>query len=492
MSQTDLAGGHRRIAVAAAERSGPLAWSQQEWISGLPPFDDSLHEDNFLALLPVGGLSPDAVRAAVGDVLERHQNLRSRVPAGPVATGVQLVDSARSRLDEVMVAAAPGDVRAHRDVSRTCFAMAAEWPVKVLMYLEQMRVTDLLLVVDHWAADGWAFKVVCQDLAAALRARSCGQAWTGGAPVEQPVDVALWESATPAGMRQRDRVLEYWRGRLEPLARLLAGGSPRLGVPAPPPPRMYGGPPLRLIASWEGGGRDGRPALFRACRIDSARALGAARRIARRLRIPVSAVFLAAYGAMICAAEQAPSVAVAMLFGNRLTAASKRSVRNAIMRVPIVLPSTASAAFDEAVRTAAAQQFAAHKIAHADPVAVNALTNELFGPLDRTSLVSAKFNYMKASAVGADVPRAGTGRFPDGAPARFDTPRRQGPEYMLIVQESADRAELELRWNDRSGWGPHAEAMLRYLETCLVLGALDASPPSSLEERVDLSRFTQQ
>jgi hypothetical protein len=113
--------------------------------------------------------------------------------------------------------------------------------------------------------------------------------------------------------------------------------------------------------------------------------------------------------------------------------------------------------------------------------------------LDRTSLVSAKFNYMTASAVGADVLRAGTGRCsPDGAPARFDTPRRQGPEYMLIVQESADRVELELRWNDRSGWGPHAEAMLRYLEAYLVLGALDAGLPSGLEEPVDLSRFAQE
>lgn len=467
------------------ERSGPLAWSQQEWISGLPPFDDSLYEDNFFALLPIGGLPPDTVRAAVGDVLERHENLRSRVPVGPADTGTQLVDPARSRLDQVVGTAAAGDARVHRDIMRTCFAMAEQWPVRVLLRQEQKRVTEVLLVVDHWAADAWGFKVVCQDLASALRARARGQAWTDGAPVEQPVDLALWESATAEGARQRDRVLEYWRGRLEPLARLLMGASPRLGVSAPPLARMHGTPSVHPPST------AAEPELFRGCRIGSDRVLDAARRTARRLRIPVSAVFLAAFGAMICAAEEAPSVAVSMLSGNRPTAASRRSVRNAIMRVPIVVPSAGSVAFDEAVRAAAAQQFAAHRIARADPVAVNALTKELFGPLDRTSLVSAKFNYITGQALGPDV--LGGGGAPssrDRPAAHFDKPRRQGPEYMLVVQECGERAELTLRWNDRSGWGPQAEAMLGYIEAYIVLGALGAGLPSSLEKAIETPRHS--
>jgi hypothetical protein len=487
------------------ERRAGLTWSQREWISGLPPDDASLYEDNMVALLPAGGLSADAVRAAVGDLLARHENLRTRIPTGPAATGTQLVEPVAARLDEVLVTAGPGDARAHRSASRTCFAMADQWPVLVLVGQDGGRVADLLLVVDHGAADAWGFRVAGQDLAAALRARSRDRPWTGDEPAEQSADLAGWE-AGPDGVRQRDLATGYWRDQLAPLARRLAGGAPRLGRPAPAPPRMYAaapsvpaapdGPARACAPDAPGTGRGSavpgfapglgpavesaaEPALFRACHLDSTRALAAARSAARRLRVPVSAVFLAAFGAMICGAEQAPAVAVALLAANRATPEARRSVRNAIMRAPVVLSPDTPGGFDALVRSAAAQQFAVHRIGHADPVAVNALTQELFGPLDRTSLVSAKFNYLGAPAGGAAAAGSGPRRGgPDGGPVRYGRPRRQGPEYMLTVQEGTDRAELVLRWNDRSGWGPHAEAMLGFAEAWVVLGAAGAHPPA--------------
>jgi nonribosomal peptide synthetase DhbF len=124
-----------------------------------------------------GEIDQDALRAAVGDVVTRHEALRTvfgvvdgepvqRVLEGAAADPpfrTVLADPARF---EEAVAAASG----HR------FDLSAEPPVRALLLTDERdrRHHVLLLVLHHIAADGWSLAPLTRDLSRAYAARTRG------------------------------------------------------------------------------------------------------------------------------------------------------------------------------------------------------------------------------------------------------------------------------------------------------------------------------
>ena len=203
------------------------------WVNNIP----------FAAKL-TGPWDIDALLAAVGDVVARHEILRTSYveldgvpyqvvgPAGEVA---------------VRRAAGPDDSWLQRqldDERRHCFQLDRELPVRVAVLHTADNPAEhvLSLVVHHIASDHWSAGVLFADVMTAYRARRAGEA-PAWAPLRvQYADYAAWqgtllgdasgqESAMAAGQR------EYWNRQL---AGLPEDTGLRADFPRPPVPSGEG------------------------------------------------------------------------------------------------------------------------------------------------------------------------------------------------------------------------------------------------------------
>ncbi|MFB8117904.1 condensation domain-containing protein [Streptomyces sp. NPDC056465] len=441
--------------LAAPDRTGPLTWVQRLWLPEAPDRQIASHEDNqFRELSLATPLDPGTARRAVRQVLARHEVLRTRV------TG--LGDDARQVVD----ALDPGYERVLRTVDldtwdeavaearRTSFRLASQWPLTLLMGIRAGKVLRVAVVVDHWASDGLGVLVLHDDLASALLAHARGTGWTPAGPVEQPVDLALWESATPAGAAHLRRALAYWRKQCERLSRDLSGHRPD---PVPKAPL------------------DGTPLSFPGCTMTSFRLAEAASTVADRLRVPVSAVYLAAFSSAIGAAEQAGVVGTLMLSANRLTAAAMRSVRNAVISAPVALDLTQPGGFAATVAAAASQQVQVFRYANADHRLTGDIAEEVLGDLRDGALTGAVFNFMPEAALRGDpipaVMRDAPCDVVEAMPKRATAAPR-----MLMVIARQDRVTLTLRWREDTSWQRWAEPMLRHIADLITHEAAPDKP----------------
>ncbi|MGW6727522.1 non-ribosomal peptide synthase/polyketide synthase [Nocardia sp. NPDC055029] len=225
----DGADGDARLALVAGERPVvvPLSPAQQRmWF--LNRFDPESAGYNVpIAVRLNGALDIDAIAAAVGDLVERHEVLRTYYPEtadGPVQ---QILTAA-----EAGVALQVRDVTAERVVAAvtalaaTTFDVTAGVPWQVVLYRITADEAVLAMVVHHISADGSSVPPLVRDLMTAYLARRDGATprWTP-LPV-QYADYALWQRAVlgdeadPASVAARQ--LDFWRGELADLPDELA------------------------------------------------------------------------------------------------------------------------------------------------------------------------------------------------------------------------------------------------------------------------------
>ncbi|GGN70597.1 hypothetical protein GCM10011610_09920 [Nocardia rhizosphaerihabitans] len=225
----DSAEGVARLALVAGERPAaiPLSPAQQRmWF--LNRFDpDSAGYNVPIAVRLSGALDIDALAAAVGDLVERHEVLRTYYPEtadGPVQ---QILPAAEAGVAlRVRETSADQVVAAVTALAATTFDVTAGVPWQVVLY----RITDeeavLAMVVHHISADGSSVPPLVRDLMTAYLARRDGTAprWTP-LPV-QYADYALWQRAVlgdeadPTSVAARQ--LDFWRGELADLPDELA------------------------------------------------------------------------------------------------------------------------------------------------------------------------------------------------------------------------------------------------------------------------------
>ncbi|MEU3202255.1 condensation domain-containing protein, partial [Streptomyces sp. NPDC006996] len=125
-----------------------------------------------LALRLSGELDRDALRAALGDVVARHESLRTVFPE---ADGVpcQRVLSPEAAVPHLAVhptteAELPD---ALKSAARYAFELATEAPLRADLFELSAQEYVLLLVVHHIAGDGWSLGPLAVDLTRAYTAR---------------------------------------------------------------------------------------------------------------------------------------------------------------------------------------------------------------------------------------------------------------------------------------------------------------------------------
>ncbi|WP_254716747.1 non-ribosomal peptide synthetase [Actinomadura sp. WMMB 499] len=186
-----------------------------------------------LALRLSGDLDADALEAALGDVADRHETLRTIFPDVDGEPRQVRLDGTegrpRLRVAEVAEAGAAGAVAAEL---RRGFDLAVEPPFRARLLVTSPSEAILVIVAHHIAVDGWSMGLLLRDLAAAYRARRAGRAPGWAPPPVQYADFALWERDVlgapddPGGVLSAG--LAHWRA-------VLAGIPDELPLPADRP-----------------------------------------------------------------------------------------------------------------------------------------------------------------------------------------------------------------------------------------------------------------
>lgn len=210
----------------------PLSYAQRRlW------FLQHLHGADATDNLPValrftGVLDEDALRAAVADVVARHDLLRTvfveadgvpRQRQLPPAQGpgLSVVDTVETDLDTAL-----------RDAAVRPFDVGTTPPLRATLFRPGGAEPVLLLVCHHIVADGWSLSVLLRDLASAYRARELGVAPPWRELAIRYADYVWWQQELlgdaddPDSLRNRQ--LGYWR-------RVLAGLPAVLDLPTDRP-----------------------------------------------------------------------------------------------------------------------------------------------------------------------------------------------------------------------------------------------------------------
>ncbi|WP_280257452.1 amino acid adenylation domain-containing protein, partial [Nocardia wallacei] len=235
------AAGTVRPKLAPAPRTDriPLSLAQQRmWvINQLDPESPSYNIP--LAVRLTGALDVAALSQAVIDVLERHEVLRTRYPAGgPGGLPYQEILSAADALpDGLPVVDGTDPIERVTELLSAGFDVTQEVPVRALL-LRNGEDHLLAMVLHHIAGDGASLAPLARDLMTAYLARVEGGE-PGWAPLDvQYADFAVWQRGVigtdddPESIAARQ--LDYWRTQLAGIsgAAFLAPDRPRPAVPS--------------------------------------------------------------------------------------------------------------------------------------------------------------------------------------------------------------------------------------------------------------------
>ncbi|MBO0853826.1 MAG: amino acid adenylation domain-containing protein, partial [Nocardia sp.] len=246
-------GGGRGTELGAITRPEriPLSPAQQRmWF--LNRFDRESTAYNMpVAVRLSGELDVAALRAAVGDLVARHEVLRTIYPEtenGPV----QVILPAGQSVPELEVRATTPDTvqAAVMDLLATTFDVTSEVPLRAGLFELGGGEYVLAMVVHHIASDGASDGPMTRDLMTAYMARTAGEA-PGWAPLPvQYADYAVWQRAVLGSEDEPDspaaKQIAYWQAELaglpeqldlpsdrpRPAVQSFAGATAEVGVDA--------------------------------------------------------------------------------------------------------------------------------------------------------------------------------------------------------------------------------------------------------------------
>ncbi|HEY7766598.1 amino acid adenylation domain-containing protein, partial [Longimicrobium sp.] len=226
-------------AIARAPRDGdlPVTFAQERlW------FVDALDPGSPVYAIPfsyriTGALDDDALRRALGELVRRHEPLRTTLPAvdgvpvqrispPPAEFDLPVTDLRHLSVDERRAEAG----RLTAEASRHRFDVARG----PLFRASLVHVADdehfLLLNIHHAVGDGWSLGVLREEISALYGAFARGEPSPLPEPVLQYADYAVWQRERLSGAAL-ERQVEFWRQALDGAPALLELPTDR---PRPP------------------------------------------------------------------------------------------------------------------------------------------------------------------------------------------------------------------------------------------------------------------
>ncbi|MFJ7104007.1 amino acid adenylation domain-containing protein [Streptomyces albogriseolus] len=225
------------LGEAARPERVPLSFAQERmWF--LNRLDEGAATYHIPLLVPVGpDLDAEALDAALGDLADRHENLRTVIAEHDGVPYQRILAPGELRPVLRRIDCPAAETAAHVTAAlRRRFDLTAESPLAAwLLGTGTERV--LLFVLHHAAADGWSLGPFAADLSAAYASRRAGRAPDWAPPSVQYADYALWQRALlapgPDGPGRLERLTAHWRTALDGLPEecTLPGDRPRPTAP---------------------------------------------------------------------------------------------------------------------------------------------------------------------------------------------------------------------------------------------------------------------
>ncbi|WP_225830130.1 non-ribosomal peptide synthetase [Streptomyces sp. NK08204] len=222
-----------------------------------------------------GALDVDCLRAALADVVARHEALRTVFPDTGTVACQHVLDPAQARpalpVTEIDDAGLNDAVAA---AVRHSFDLTREIPLHAELFTVGADTHVLAVVVHHIAADGWSLAPLRHDLATAYRARLAGHAPDWAPLPVQYADYTLWQRRYLGAQDDPEstwsRQLDYWRDALDGLPERIA-----LPVDRPyPAEASHDGDTLTF--RWDADLHEGLARLARGCDVSMFMVLDAA------------------------------------------------------------------------------------------------------------------------------------------------------------------------------------------------------------------------
>jgi amino acid adenylation domain-containing protein len=235
--------GRRRAALTAlgqdARERLPLSFAQQRlWLIDRIEGPSSTYNVPFVLEIE-GALDVAAFEGAVGDLVARHESLRTTIEDADGTSWQRIHPPHAGQVPFAVTDCAPDELDGLIDAAiRQPFDLSHELPVRVWVFGVGAGRWVVVLLLHHIVCDGWSQGPLARDLAAAYRARTepGGVPGLGGLPVQYG-DYAVWQRQTlgagtdPDSIAGRD--LAYWRDTLAdaPEGVWLGADHPRPATP---------------------------------------------------------------------------------------------------------------------------------------------------------------------------------------------------------------------------------------------------------------------
>ncbi len=224
------------ILPAGRDRERPLSFSQQRlwFLHQLAP--ESVAYNMPTARLLIGRLDVRALALALGEIVRRHQILRTTYPAAGGRPRQHIIAAAGraplARVDLTGLQAGERHDEARRRLlaaARRPFDLARQQPLRVFLVELEVEEHVLLLVQHHIASDGWSEGIFYRELSTLYQAFAAGANLDSAVLSEleiQYADYALWQREWLRG-EVLEAQLAYWRRQL--------AGLPALELPTDRP-----------------------------------------------------------------------------------------------------------------------------------------------------------------------------------------------------------------------------------------------------------------
>ncbi|WP_167532717.1 amino acid adenylation domain-containing protein [Streptomyces alboniger] len=166
-----------------------------------------------------GELDRTALVAALQDLIDRHEPLRTVFVSRDDVPGQKILAPGATRLEAAVTEVAPERLDGElAELAAEAFDLEAEIPIRARLFALSEREHVLALVIHHIAADGWSMAPLARDLTTAYEARRAGRAPDWPELPIQYADYTLWQQELLGGEDDPESLIseqvEYWRKTL--------------------------------------------------------------------------------------------------------------------------------------------------------------------------------------------------------------------------------------------------------------------------------------
>jgi amino acid adenylation domain-containing protein len=165
---------------------------------------------------------PEVLRAALADVVTRHESLRTVFAEDGDGPRQIVLDPAAARPRLVVTTTDPASPTGGlAEAARHSFDLSTEPPIRAWLFQAGADDQVLLLLIHHIAGDAWSMPLLTRDLLEAYEARAAGAAPAWPALPVQYADFTLWQREVLGDENDPEspisRQLAYWRTALRDL-----------------------------------------------------------------------------------------------------------------------------------------------------------------------------------------------------------------------------------------------------------------------------------